>query len=200
MIYYQIKQNNKDRWFIIKLNKTIIGLFTIGLTCSAIGHDAHALQPTTTIVPPAGVDPEIRKLDHALLLPKERPSVDKKLIQYVLDKKDEKKEVKKVETKSEEPTKSATTKLYSLPQFMSAGVINWQGYKFTYYSQQVLPGGGLVIPGRHVNKDGYVSDKDGYIVLAGSAPKGTVYDTPFGYKGKIYDRGTVGNHLDVYIR
>ena len=126
--------------------------------------------------------------------------MDKKLIQYVLDKKDEKKEVKKVETKSEEPTKSATTKLYSLPQFMSAGVINWQGYKFTYYSQQVLPGGGLVIPGRHVNKDGYVSDKDGYIVLAGSAPKGTVYDTPFGYKGKIYDRGTVGNHLDVYIR
>ena len=108
--------------------------------------------------------------------------------------------MKKVETKSEEPTKSATTKLYSLPQFMSAGVINWQGYKFTYYSQQVLPGGGLVIPGRHVNKDGYVSDKDGYIVLAGSAPKGTVYDTPFGYKGKIYDRGTVGNHLDVYIR
>ena len=126
--------------------------------------------------------------------------MDKKLIQYVLDKKDEKKEVKKVETKSEEPTKSATTKLYSLPQFMSAGVINWQGYKFTYYSQQVLPGGGLVIHGRHVNKDGYVSDKDGYIVLAGSAPKGTVYDTPFGYKGKIYDRGTVGNHLDVYIR
>ena len=128
--------------------------------------------------------------------------MDKKLIQYVLDKKDEKKEVKKVETKSEEThsTRATTTKLYSLPQFMSAGVINWQGYKFTYYSQQVLPGGGLVIPGRHVNKDGYVSDKDGYIVLAGSAPKGTVYDTPFGYKGKIYDRGTVGNHLDVYIR
>lgn len=128
--------------------------------------------------------------------------MSKSLIQAVLDKKDETKEVKKVETKSEEThsTRVTTTKLYSLPQFMSAGVINWQGYKFTYYSQQVLPGGGLVIPGRHVNKDGYVSDKDGYIVLAGSAPKGTVYDTPFGYKGKIYDRGTVGNHLDVYIR
>ena len=58
----------------------------------------------------------------------------------------------------------------------------------------------LVIPGRHVNKDDYVADKDGYIVLAGSAPKGTIYETPFGYKGKIYDRGTYGNHLDVYIR
>lgn len=94
----------------------------------------------------------------------------------------------------------STTKNYTLQQFMFSGVVNWGGYKFTYYSQSILPGGGLAIPGRHVNADGYVSDGDGYIVLAGSAPKGTVYDTPFGYKGKIYDRGTYGNHLDVYIR
>ncbi len=92
------------------------------------------------------------------------------------------------------------TALYTLQQFMFAGAVNWGGYKFTYYSQQVLPGAGLEIPGRHVNAGGYVSDADGYIVLAGSAPKGTVYSTPFGYQGKIYDRGTVGNHLDVYIR
>ncbi len=90
--------------------------------------------------------------------------------------------------------------LYTLQQFVSSGVINWGGYRFTYYSQQVLPGSGLAIPGRHLNEDGYVSDGDGFIVLAGSAPKGTVYDTPFGYQGKIYDRGTSGNHLDVYIR
>ena len=88
----------------------------------------------------------------------------------------------------------------TLAQFMFDGVIYSGGYKFTYYSQSVLPGGGLSIPGRHVNADGFVSDGDGYIVLAGSAPKGTVYDTPFGYKGKIYDRGTYGNHLDVYVR
>ena len=90
--------------------------------------------------------------------------------------------------------------LYSLAQFMSKGVVNWGGYRFTYYSQRVLPGGGLAIPGRHVSEAGYVSDADGYIVLAGSAPKGTVYETPFGAQGKIYDRGTVGNHLDVYVR
>ena len=94
----------------------------------------------------------------------------------------------------------ATSAEYSLAAFMSAGVVNWGGYKFTYYSQQVLPGGGLAIPGRHVNAGGYVADSDGYIVLAGSAPKGTVYATPFGAPGKIYDRGTVGNHLDVYVR
>lgn len=104
----------------------------------------------------------------------------------------------------EAPSGSAETApseaLYTLQEFIFSGVVNWEGYKFTYYSQQVLPGQGLEIPGRDINADGYVSDGDGYIVLAGSAPKGTVFDTPFGYQGKIYDRGTSGNHLDVYIR
>lgn len=105
----------------------------------------------------------------------------------------------------EEETKASaglapTGALYSLDQFIFSGVVNWGGYRFTYYSQQVLPGAGLMIPGRHVNPGGYVSDGDGYIVLAGSAPKGAIFDTPFGYQGKIYDRGTSGNHLDVYIR
>lgn len=64
----------------------------------------------------------------------------------------------------------------------------------------VLPGGGLQIPGRHVNSNGYVADGDGYIVLANDAPKGTIFPTPFGAPGKVYDRGTAGNHLDVYVR
>lgn len=89
---------------------------------------------------------------------------------------------------------------YTLGEFMFQGVVYWGDYKFTYYSQSVLPGGGLRIPGRHVNDDGYVCDGDGYIVLAGSAEKGTIFETPFGAPGKIYDRGTYGNHLDVYIR
>ncbi|MBO1803716.1 hypothetical protein [Leucobacter ruminantium] len=98
------------------------------------------------------------------------------------------------------PGGAASGALYTLEEFMFSGVVNWGGYKFTYYSQQVLPGSGLDIPGRHVNEGGFVSDADGYLVLAGSAPKGTVYETPFGAPGKIYDRGTTGNHLDVYIR
>lgn len=95
---------------------------------------------------------------------------------------------------------SESPKLYALQRFMFDGVVRWNGLKFTYYSQSVLPGGGLRIPGRHINADGYVADGDGYIVLANDAPLGTVIDTPFGYKGKVYDRGTVGNHFDVYIR
>lgn len=103
------------------------------------------------------------------------------------------------EALAREQASAKTAKLFDLDDFMFRGVIYWSGYKFTYYSEKVLPGGGLRIPGRHVNADGYVADEDGYIVLAGEAPMGTVFETPFGYKGKIYDRGTVGNHLDVYI-
>ena len=102
------------------------------------------------------------------------------------------------EALAREQASAKTAKLFDLDDFMFRGVIYWSGYKFTYYSEKVLPGGGLRIPGRHVNADGYVADEDGYIVLAGDAAMGTVFETPFGYKGKIYDRGTVGNHLDVY--
>lgn len=92
----------------------------------------------------------------------------------------------------------ASSAQYSLAALRRAGVVHWSGYKFTYYSQKVLPGGGLRIPGRHVNANGYVADADGYIVLANDAPKGTVINTPFGGPGKVYDRGTRGNHFDVY--
>lgn len=94
---------------------------------------------------------------------------------------------------------SSSPMLYSIDTFKYRGVINWKGMKFTWYSQKVLPGYNLNIPGRHVNKDGYVADKDGYIVIANDAPKGTVINTPFGYQGKVYDRGTYGNHMDVYV-
>lgn len=97
-----------------------------------------------------------------------------------------------------------TQKQYSLATFQKLGRVYSNGHEYTYYSQSVLPGGGLNIPGRHVNRDGYVADKDGYIVVASSLngyPKGTVVNTPFGYKGKVYDK-IGGNynvkHIDVY--
>lgn len=95
-------------------------------------------------------------------------------------------------------------KIYSLSDFMWRGVINWSGYKFTYYSQSVLPGYGLSIPGRHVNSGGFVADKDGYIVLASNSriSRGTVINTPFGYQGKVYDRceSCSLNWYDVYTK
>ena len=104
------------------------------------------------------------------------------------------------QTQTQTQTQTQSQSLYTLDQFMVAGVVNWNGYKYTYYSQSVLPGNALSIPGRHVNQYGYVCDGDGYIVLANDAPKGTIFPTPFGAPGKVYDRGTSGNHLDVYIQ
>lgn len=103
------------------------------------------------------------------------------------------------------PTVS-TSGEYSLGDLMFMGVVNWGGYKFTYYSQGVLPGGGLSIPGRHVNGGGFVADGDGYIVLAApyGISHGTVFSTPFGAAGKVYDTcatcSTSPMWLDVYTR
>lgn len=89
---------------------------------------------------------------------------------------------------------------YSLSYFRRAGVIHWNGWRWTYYSEKVLPGHGLKIPGRHVDGNGFVCDENNYICLASSRlSKGTVVDTPFGKQGKIYDSGCASNTLDVYI-
>lgn len=82
-----------------------------------------------------------------------------------------------------------TSKEYSLADLQHQGVIQWEGKKFTYYSQSVLPGGGLSIPGRHINAGGYVADNAGHIVLAAPSgvAHGSVFATPFGYPGKVYD-------------
>lgn len=108
-------------------------------------------------------------------------------------------------TKEKEEKPSVTTSLkYTLPQFKHNGVVHHGGKKYTYYSQSILPGRGLEIPGRHVNSDGYVADKDGYIVVASNRniAKGTVIDTPFGYKGKVYDTcaSCTKDWFDIYIK
>lgn len=79
----------------------------------------------------------------------------------------------------------------------SAGIVNWGGYRFTWYSQNVLPGGGLSIPGRHVNGSGFVCDGDGYIVAATAMGRGTVGNSPWG-QWKSYDTGVSGNTVDLY--
>ena len=88
---------------------------------------------------------------------------------------------------------------YAPTDLMVAGVINWGGWRWTWYSQQVLPGGGLNIPGRHVDGSGYVCDGDGYICLAsGSHGYGTVLATPVGRQGKVYDFCATPGTIDVY--
>lgn len=100
---------------------------------------------------------------------------------------------------TKKPSSVSCKTVYTAKTFKRMGVIKWNGWKWTWYSQKVLPGGGLKIPGRHVDKNNYVCDKNGYIVLSSSSlKKGTVIKTPFGKKGKVYDTGCARGVVDVY--
>lgn len=80
----------------------------------------------------------------------------------------------------------------------SKGVNYFNGHKETWYSQKVLPGGGLKIPGRHVAEDGTIRDKDNYICVASSDyAKGTIVETSLG-TGKVYDCGCASGTIDIY--
>lgn len=87
---------------------------------------------------------------------------------------------------------------YDSSDFRTMGVVYDGGTRYTWYSQNVLPGGGLDISGRHVDGNGYVRDGDGYIVVASSDhERGTVLETPFG-TAVVYDTGCPSGTVDVY--
>lgn len=82
------------------------------------------------------------------------------------------------------------------------GIIFWEGFKFSYYSERILPGPGLNIPGRHTSQ-GFVRDENEYLVLASNIyPMGTILATPFGASGVVRDYcpECSPNQLDVYTR
>lgn len=83
----------------------------------------------------------------------------------------------------------------------SGGVFYFNGHKETWYSQKVLPGGGLKIPGRHVAADGTIRDKDNYICIAAHRnlySYGSIVPTSLGM-GKVYDTGCAYGVIDVYV-
>ena len=90
--------------------------------------------------------------------------------------------------------------VYSAAYFRHHGRLSWGGWSWTYYSERILPGHGLRIPGRHTDGMGYVRDGSGFLCLASDAlRKGTVIETPFGSYGKIYDCGCGYSTIDVYV-
>ena len=118
------------------------------------------------------------------------------------------KDIKRVEeSKKEKKEQQAQAVAYTAPAaessgynhpFRSQGRANDGSWNYTWYSQRVLPGGGLDIPGRHVTEDGFVRDADGNICVASDdLDKGTEVETPYG-KGKVYDTGSGSGNLDLY--
>ena len=98
-----------------------------------------------------------------------------------------------------ETENSQVERLYEPSDFKYLGVLNYDGWQWTWYTEKQLPGQGLNIPGRHTNSDGYVCDENEYICLASvDLSQGTVVRTPLGYFGKVYDTGCPHGVLDVY--
>lgn len=83
----------------------------------------------------------------------------------------------------------------------SKGAIYYLDHKETYYSEKVLPGTSLNIPGRHVADDGTIRDGDGYICVAANTsylPKGAIVKTSLG-PAKVYDSGCSYGVIDLYV-
>ena len=116
-------------------------------------------------------------------------------------------DVIKIKVKKQKPKCDDVELLYnarynvtSNPLTPSMGVKQYDGHRETYYSQRVLPGGGLNIPGRHVADDGTIRDKDGYIVVATNynfISKGSTFLTSLG-PAKVYDTGCNYGTVDIY--
>lgn len=100
------------------------------------------------------------------------------------------------ETYEEEYVETYST-TYSPEYLMNMGVVYDGGFRYTWYSERVLPGGGLNIPGRWSDGN-FVRDGEGYICVASEDfAKGTVLETPWG-TAKVYDCGCAHGTIDVY--
>ena len=83
---------------------------------------------------------------------------------------------------------------------LSKGALYFNGHKETYYSEKVLPGETLNIPGRHVADDGTIRDGDGYICVAANSSyleKYSILITSVG-PAKVYDSGCDYGTIDIY--
>lgn len=124
------------------------------------------------------------------------------------DKKEDKKEVEKANGYDTFPDKtddgldqSGTQPIYTLAQFISLGRINYSGYEWTYSSGSNFPAS--VNVNKSYNAYGFLSDSDGNIILSVPSSwgdvKGRIYNTPFGFKGKVYLTNEKTS-IDVYVR
>lgn len=214
---------------IVQLITALVVIFTLFTVCACStqtnkGEESNATV-STKVIESKVTQPTTKKVEKTQPTTQEISTTQKptKASQEKEKKKEEKKEKKKEEKKVEkkapeqkvveeiEATKPVEVEAkeenynkietyYNPTDLQYSGVLYWGGYKWTWYSERILPGYGLNIPYRHTDGDGFVCDGDGYICLASSdLSKGTVVSTPFGKMGKIYDCGCASGVLDVYV-
>lgn len=124
------------------------------------------------------------------------------------DKEQGNKEVEKANGYDKFPDKTSdgldqagTQPIYTLAQFISLGRINYNGYEWTYSSGNNFPAS--VNVNKSYNAYGFLTDSDGNIILSVPSSwgdvKGRIYNTPFGFKGKVYLTNEKTS-IDVYVR
>ena len=97
-----------------------------------------------------------------------------------------------------ESLSSTSPALYTPDQFKYMGVLNYNGWKWTWYTSKMF-NNDIGVPGQHSDDQGYICDENNYVVLASAdLTRGTIVDTPIGKQGKIYDTGCPSGILDVY--
>lgn len=171
-----------------KLFSGLALIFTLVMITSAMpvyADDVH--EETKTVVEEVKEEPEVEEIEEETEEPEieEEPVVEEVVEEVVVEE-----TVPAVNASNVPPSSDPLT-----PQ---KGVVYYNGHRETYYSQKVLPGGGLNIPGRHVAADGTIRDADNYICVASSDyPKGTIVETSLG-TGKVYDSGCASGTIDIY--
>ena len=198
-----IKYNNK----LISNNDIILQKATIDSVKKATFDQATQDQPTIaptekpTEIPtekPTEVIPTEAEMEEDVEIEEEEKNIEEEILEEEEEEEDfndEQSDYIEENTSIEE-----TFAEYSANDFRNAGIIKWGDWTWTYYSEKILPGEGLYLPGRHTDSNGYICDGDGFLCLASSSlPWGTIVNTPFGKQGKVYDSGCAAHILDVYV-
>ena len=213
---------------IVQLITALVVIFTLFTVCACStqtnkGEESNATV-STKVIESKVTQPTTKKVEKTQPTTQEisttqKPTKTSQKKEKKKEEKKEKKEEKKIEEKAPEQKVVEEVEIskpievevkeenynkietyYNPTDLQYSGVLYWGGYKWTWYSERILPGYGLNIPYRHTDGDGFVCDGDGYICLASSdLSKGTVVSTPFGKMGKIYDCGCASGVLDVYV-
>lgn len=201
--------NTRKKWLLIfgmvaLIVVTVLTLHTIQTTdnetkiplLTSITNQAENFKPVAKVA----IKKSDRKVDKEIEKQKQEEEQKKLEEQQEQEEYEEYYEEETYEETYEETSDYVESSGYvSASDFMVQGVVYYNGLQFTWYSEKVLPGGGLDIPGRHANDSGYICDCDGYICVAScDYSYGTVLDTPFG-AAKVYDVCPTSGIVDVYV-
>ena len=189
---------NKSRMKIVCFVISIVLVIMCLIGCAVSKADISDIM-TTTIIPTtkATIDEPITTITSTI-----KPIVEKKEEETTESVQKEVIEEEEIIEEEEVIVEDyiSSNYIYSPNEFKQSGVIYWGGWKWTYYSEKILPGEGLWIPGRWTDSDGYVCDENGYVCLAStSVERYSIVETPFERTGKVYDSGCAYGVMDVYV-